>query len=355
MTQPNEKSVNVFYSWQSDLPDRANSKLIRNALANATAKINADHAVSTHISVDEATRNSAGSPNIVDSIFSKIRGADIFVCDVSKVAEVKNHKGDLRIYCNPNAAIELGYAIRVLGWERIILVFNKGYGNLPDDLPFDIRSQRTMSYKCHAESDPKGKATPKFETEISNSTGSLAKDLEKAIRAVLGKDPLRPEQAEIQDPDTIRRNRDVQQLIGAFRFINVGMLEHFIDETLNGRMPIMAMDFSDFLASYLSRASFHLNDKKMEDLLVSFSKAWSECLKYSDGMDSHPSGKALFFRMPGDAFVSDEQRAHFKFTADAARKLHAILIDLLSYVREHFLEIDLTTSGADEIKKHKQT
>ena len=52
----------------------------------------------------------------------------MFVCDLTKVAEVRNEAGETRTHCNSNVAIELGYAVRVLGWNRIIIVFNEAYG-----------------------------------------------------------------------------------------------------------------------------------------------------------------------------------------------------------------------------------
>ena len=46
---------------------------------------------------------------------------------------------------NPNVLIELGYAIGVKGWQRIILVHNLAYGG-HDQLPFDLRQRRTVAY-----------------------------------------------------------------------------------------------------------------------------------------------------------------------------------------------------------------
>ena len=127
------KPFRVFYSWQSDLPKEGNERLIRAALDAALAELNGDHDLHLNAARDEATRDLPGSPNIAEAIFAKIRQAEVFVCDLSKVAEVTNEAGERRNYCNPNVAIELGYAIRVLGWERIVLVFNTAYGKLPGD------------------------------------------------------------------------------------------------------------------------------------------------------------------------------------------------------------------------------
>lgn len=41
--------------------------------------------------------------------------------------------------------IELGYAIKALGWNRIVLLYNRDYGNV-ESLPFDINHQRMTGY-----------------------------------------------------------------------------------------------------------------------------------------------------------------------------------------------------------------
>jgi len=48
---------------------------------------------------------------------------------------------------NPNVLIELGYALKALGHERIVLVFNKTFGKI-EKLPFDLRMHRTLTYEC---------------------------------------------------------------------------------------------------------------------------------------------------------------------------------------------------------------
>ena len=42
---------------------------------------------------------------------------------------------------NANVMLELGYAVGILGWDRVICVMNDHFGK-PDDLPFDVRHRR---------------------------------------------------------------------------------------------------------------------------------------------------------------------------------------------------------------------
>ncbi len=117
-----KQTLRVFYSWQSDLPERANAQLIRSALLETATTLAEDENQSIKLICDEATRDVPGSPDIVDSIFEKIQRADVFVCDISKVHETLTPDGEVRKFCNPNVAIELGYAVRELGWSRVILL-----------------------------------------------------------------------------------------------------------------------------------------------------------------------------------------------------------------------------------------
>ncbi len=60
--------LTIFYSWQSDLPDNTNRKLIRDALHLIIPELENDR---LKIFIDEATREEAGSPNIPLTIMEK--------------------------------------------------------------------------------------------------------------------------------------------------------------------------------------------------------------------------------------------------------------------------------------------
>jgi hypothetical protein len=140
----------VFYSWQSDLPNSTNRTLIANALERAIKKLNQDGDLAIEPSPDRDTKDVAGSPNIVDTIFAKIRECAVFVCDVSII-----NKGKSRATSNPNVLIETGYAASEKGWNRIICVQNTAYGPV-ESLPFDLRSRRVATYKLQEGGDKAG-------------------------------------------------------------------------------------------------------------------------------------------------------------------------------------------------------
>lgn len=130
----------LFYSWQSDLPASLTRNLIQDALERAAKAIARDESQWVRPVVDRDTAGLEGTPNIADSIFAKIASSDAFVADVSVV-----NMGAPRPTPNPNVLVELGYAVGKLGWSRVLLVQNTAFGG-PDDLPFDLRGRRIVTY-----------------------------------------------------------------------------------------------------------------------------------------------------------------------------------------------------------------
>jgi len=138
MADNSEKIAYIFFSWQSDMPTIRNE--IRNALKKAILDINRTGTLRYKVEYDEATRNTLGAPNIVATIEEKIAECAIFVADVSFVGEIETKK-----VINQNVAYETGYAIAKHNSCREILVLKQSTGAI-EELPFDIRSRRILSY-----------------------------------------------------------------------------------------------------------------------------------------------------------------------------------------------------------------
>lgn len=132
----------IFYSWQSDLPSQTNKNLIQEALEGAIQKVQLEKTLIVELAIDRDTLGEPGSPDITASIFKKIDKAAAFVADVSIVHRSPNG----RPTPNPNVLIELGYALKALSPQRIILIFNLASGELTE-LPFDLRSRRALTYR----------------------------------------------------------------------------------------------------------------------------------------------------------------------------------------------------------------
>ena len=158
--------ITVFYSWQSDSDEKANRYFIKDCLKKAIREINKDVSVRLEVRFDHDTKDTPGSPDISHVIFDKITNSNIFVGDISIV-----HKNPKRHFPNPNVLIEFGYALRHLGWENVIGVFNSAYGKV-EDLPFDLNHRRPLIYYC---------------TKEKKEKNELAKALQIAIQAIINR------------------------------------------------------------------------------------------------------------------------------------------------------------------------
>lgn len=134
----------VFYSWQSDLPNNTNRGFLEDCIKKALKELNMSDTYDIEFSIDKDTKDERGTPHIAETIFSKIEKSKLFIADVS-IINSDYHK---RKNPNPNVLIELGYAAKVLGWKRIICIFNTDYGSF-EDLPFDIKFRRPLCYSLN--------------------------------------------------------------------------------------------------------------------------------------------------------------------------------------------------------------
>ena len=130
----------IFYSWQSDTKAAANRTLIQDALEGAVKELRAESSLAVEPVVDRDTQEVPGAPDIDKIILEKIDASAAVVADVTII-----NQGGGRPTPNPNVLIELGYALKSLGWRKTILVQNLAFGG-PEDLPFDLRQKRSVRY-----------------------------------------------------------------------------------------------------------------------------------------------------------------------------------------------------------------
>lgn len=164
----NGNALVIFYSWQSYIGGSANRGYIKKMICSAIKKKNVS------IELLEDSRGSVGSPDIPDAILAKIAKSDIFICDITPVYTLNLENDKKRGLPNPNVMYELGFAVRTLGWERIICICNQGYGNV-ETLPFDISTHRIITYKKRNDSseDEKPLFLDKIISEIVDNYDSI--------------------------------------------------------------------------------------------------------------------------------------------------------------------------------------
>jgi len=166
--------LKVFYSWQSDLPNNTNRGFIQKALEDAAKEISNDVTTDLEPVIDRDTAGVAGSPDIRQTILAKIESCDVFVADISVVGVTSN-----RPMCNPNVLIEVGYALKCLGDDRVLLVQNTLNGQI-EDLPFDLRGRRIIAYKASPAEIDKGVTRKELARVLSAALRKIGGDLKEA-------------------------------------------------------------------------------------------------------------------------------------------------------------------------------
>lgn len=162
--------LTVFYSWQSDRPSALCRQFIRIALDDAAKRLAARRSV--EVIVDADTEGVPGTPPITETILQKIKACDVFVADVSFVAETAEGKR----LPNPNVMGEFGYALSEKGWRRILLVMNTAFGPA-GDLPFDLgHFRKPAAYEV---------ASEKPDSPRRTAREALSARLEANLEAVL--------------------------------------------------------------------------------------------------------------------------------------------------------------------------
>jgi hypothetical protein len=175
----------IFFSWQSDTPNRVGRSLIEASLERAIGVLQADADIDPaerDIAVDRDTRDVPGSPPIMETIFGKIDRAAVFLSDLTYVAE---RVGGGRTP-NPNVCIEHGWALKALSWRRVIAVMNTAMGH-PDEheLPFDVRhTRRPIFFLCPADADADARR---------EASSALTKQLVTALKAIFSDAAARSE------------------------------------------------------------------------------------------------------------------------------------------------------------------
>jgi len=322
MNTPNV--ITVFYSWQSDLPRTTNQELIRLALKSSVPQLESEFSdKNLRINIDEATRGEAGATNIPQAIIRKISDADIFVCDITTINSGAT-TGE-RKTPNPNVVFELGYAVSQLGWERVILLFNKARGEFPDDLPFDFDRHR---------------ATPYNATSVGNGEQQqLSKDLVVALEGIIRADPTKPFRSSGFSPDEIKRKRDIENLQWLLSSIHIPTLDKHIKELPYKIHAEILLYWEDFVAIVQSN-HFYIYDSKAKSLVDEIYQTWGETLSYGHCYREGLSDVHLFGNSEKRP-LSKEQEKCEKIIITNRNRLNKAFSKLLSHVRNKYLELNV--------------
>ena len=227
-------TASVFFSWQSDTATREGRNFVRRALDQAVAKIatdvEVDQAVREGLAVDSDTQGVSGSPPITETILRKIDAAAVFVPDLTFCGK----RWDGRPTPNPNVLIEYGWALKTMGYRRIVAVMNTAHGRpTADDMPFDLRHHRyPICYDLPVDADQERRTVER---------NKLAAALESALRAVFDSPDYKASLRPVLPPPPFPQK---QPQNGLARFRKKGEAIGDADELLflahpNGRYTLM--------------------------------------------------------------------------------------------------------------------
>lgn len=137
------RPIAIFYSWQSDLPNNKTRGFIQSCIEAAVKSLR-DAVV---VDAQRDTDGVPGTPDIVQTIFSRIDECDLFIADVSTVGMYtpENHPDRIKLMPNPNVMLELGYAAKSLDWSNVICLKNTDFDS-QGELPFDLAHRRLTGF-----------------------------------------------------------------------------------------------------------------------------------------------------------------------------------------------------------------
>ena len=155
----------VFFAWQLDIRAEDNRTFIWESIKSACLKLKNDTTPELSPRPEKDTEGVSGSPNIVQTIFRKIDVCSVFIADVTFIAKSESNK----YLPNPNVLLELGYAIKTIGWERTILILNNAHGKAKE-LPFDMLQHRwPIEYRVTPETKVRDKKWDNLEGVLSDA------------------------------------------------------------------------------------------------------------------------------------------------------------------------------------------
>lgn len=163
--------VTVFYSWQSDRPGEVCRHFIRDAAEEALRQIDVSATVDPSPRLDHDTKGESGMPEIAATILAKIERAGFFLADVTFVG-VSENSASPKPMPNPNVLLELGFAARAIGWQRIICVMNEAFGPRDDQI-FNIRHRRLpIGYSLESKAGREA-VRPQLAARLKDAVSSL--------------------------------------------------------------------------------------------------------------------------------------------------------------------------------------
>lgn len=313
--------MNIFYSWQSDLENRSNRNFIEEALHKAVADVEIDGEKNL-INVDRDTKDTSGAVNIRDTILYKILQSQILVYDISIINnEDKDHKKCI----NSNIGFELGFGACALGWEKIILVFNANYGAI-EDIPFDIRGHRILSYNFDGNKNLK-----------SNKIKELAIGLKSAIETIINGKSFKVDTGMNLSNEKIKKQNDYKKLNIFLSNIHIPTFDNnfkLINES--NSMVYDIFHYFEGIKAFITSIDFYFYDEELKNNILEFYEYLNCMLSYGNYFKDY-NGKAVRLN-------TYSGKVELKFRRDAGMAMDKMK-NLLDYIKSKYPKIDFNETN----------
>ncbi len=327
----------IFFCWQDHLPKKLHRFLIRDSLDRAISRAQAElpEELECVLRRDEATNDRAGSVDIANTILQKINTSTVVVGDVTSV--LTNPEKGL-FYPNPNVMVEIGYAARALGWNRVICLYNESACKA-EQLPFDIRHRRVTGFACADESQ-RNKAGVELEGVLVT-----------AIRAVIqeiGRGDIDPS---IGDA-AVRHQRDLRFLREVMSTIHRRTLDRFIEAGHAYQVHYDCIYFWHGFDAIVRSCDFRFYDNELQRLALELHRVWGDAIHhggYAFGPGSTPGSLVL---KPSHLW-NDHYENTVRAMEAAYVKLPEVLNAFLDHVHQNFPEIDMDQTDAIAWKNNR--
>ena len=125
------KHYRLFQAWQNQ--DKEYTDFLTKTIENVV-KIELEKDINIEV-IRFPAQDEAGSPDVVNMVWEQISNCDLFVGDLTSIADNDTHS-----ISNPNVMYEVGIADAILGEKRVILVCSKET-NI-EKLAFDVNHKR---------------------------------------------------------------------------------------------------------------------------------------------------------------------------------------------------------------------
>lgn len=156
-----------------------------------------------------------------------------------------------------------------------------------------------------------------------------------------------------KSPHETRRERDIENLKAFFSNVHIPSLYEYTDEAPRYRRPHLLI-FADIFNELVKNPLFHIYDQTLRSYILGLHKSLNLSLSHYERYNANANDTLFVFANPGDMPLNKGQERDWNSILTATRALRRNLDATLGYVRENYLEIDITELSNEAWNKYVQ-